>query len=136
VIPVFNEIARIPATLREVIQYVESRPEPSEVIVVDDGSGDATAARVEDFCRQYHFLRLIRLPLSTIVRTRCDFASKPAYGTASTSELRCYVNFAPSARSPGPITTGILRQNDVAGYGICAHFSYQHGGLVSLLTKS
>ena len=30
------------------------------------------------------------LSVSTIVRTRCVFASKPAYGAASDSELRCY----------------------------------------------
>jgi glycosyltransferase involved in cell wall biosynthesis len=64
VIPVYNEIARIPATLPQMIQYLESREETHEVIVVDDGSRDGTAAWVEEFCRQNRSARLIRLPVN------------------------------------------------------------------------
>jgi hypothetical protein len=56
---------------------------PSDAIVLFDGKDLSNWSDVKG---------------QTIVRTRCNFASKPAYGTASTSELRCYVNFAPSAR--------------------------------------
>ena len=46
VIPAYNEAQRLPAYLREVVAYFDGRGEPYEVIVVDDGSADETAARV------------------------------------------------------------------------------------------
>lgn len=42
VIPAFNEERRLPATLEAVLDYLRPRGEPFEVIVVDDGSSDAT----------------------------------------------------------------------------------------------
>src|SRR5206468_7040019 len=47
VIPAFNEAERLPPFLEKVVAYFEGRDEPYEVIVVDDGSTDGTAARVE-----------------------------------------------------------------------------------------
>ena len=41
VIPAFNEAARIPATLRSVVDCVRQHGWSAEVIVVDDGSTDA-----------------------------------------------------------------------------------------------
>jgi dolichyl-phosphate beta-glucosyltransferase len=46
VIPAYNEALRLPAYLSEVVVYFDGRGEPYEVIVVDDGSADETAARV------------------------------------------------------------------------------------------
>ena len=46
VIPAYNEAQRLPAYLSEVVVYFDGRGEPYEVIVVDDGSADETAARV------------------------------------------------------------------------------------------
>ena len=46
VIPAYNEALRLPAYLSEVVAYFDGRAEPYEVIVVDDGSADETAARV------------------------------------------------------------------------------------------
>ena len=48
VIPAYNEAQRLPAYLSEVVAYFDGRAEPYEVIVVDDGSADETAARVLD----------------------------------------------------------------------------------------
>ena len=44
VIPAYNEAARLPATLASLVAYFAPSPRPVEVIVVDDGSSDATAA--------------------------------------------------------------------------------------------
>jgi dolichyl-phosphate beta-glucosyltransferase len=44
VIPAYNESARIGKTLREVLAYLEAQPGGGEVVVVDDGSKDDTAA--------------------------------------------------------------------------------------------
>ena len=48
VIPAYNEAHRLPAYLSEVVAYFDGRGEPYEVIVVDDGSADETAARVRE----------------------------------------------------------------------------------------
>lgn len=44
VIPAYNESARIAKTLREVLSYLDEQPAGGEIIVVDDGSKDDTAA--------------------------------------------------------------------------------------------
>jgi dolichyl-phosphate beta-glucosyltransferase len=43
VIPAYNEALRLPATLARVQQHLAGRSEPHEILVVDDGSSDATA---------------------------------------------------------------------------------------------
>ncbi|HVQ76726.1 MAG TPA: dolichyl-phosphate beta-glucosyltransferase [Candidatus Binatia bacterium] len=47
VIPAYNEERRIGASLAAITLYLDSREEDYEVVVVDDGSRDATAAIVE-----------------------------------------------------------------------------------------
>ncbi len=42
VIPAFNEAQRLPATLAAIAAYCHTRPERFEVLIVDDGSADAT----------------------------------------------------------------------------------------------
>ncbi len=60
VIPAYNEERRLPQTLTRVYDYLAQQNYPSEVLVVDDGSGDATAQVVEDFARSHARVRLIR----------------------------------------------------------------------------
>jgi glycosyltransferase involved in cell wall biosynthesis len=60
VIPAFNESARIPATLEEVVACIRAREWDAEVIVVDDGSGDNTAQVVLDFANSAPEVRLIQ----------------------------------------------------------------------------
>jgi dolichyl-phosphate beta-glucosyltransferase len=43
VIPAFNEAARLPRTLERVRAFLDARPGGYEILVVDDGSSDATA---------------------------------------------------------------------------------------------
>jgi dolichyl-phosphate beta-glucosyltransferase len=62
VIPAFNESARIPATLRFVVQCIRARNWSAEVIVVDDGSRDDTAAVVREFALKAPEVRLIDNP--------------------------------------------------------------------------
>jgi dolichyl-phosphate beta-glucosyltransferase len=47
VIPAYNEERRIGDSLRRVLEFLRTLPSPSEVLVVDDGSADRTAAVVE-----------------------------------------------------------------------------------------
>ena len=61
VIPAYNESARLPGTLRSIAAWLETRAEPVEIIVVDDGSTDDTGAVVREFERRDRRFRLIRL---------------------------------------------------------------------------
>ncbi len=48
IIPAYNEARRIGKTLHEIFAYLDEQPGDSEVIVVDDGSRDATVEVAED----------------------------------------------------------------------------------------
>jgi glycosyltransferase involved in cell wall biosynthesis len=62
VIPAFNESARIPATLSSVVSCIRARGWSAEVIVVNDGSTDATAAVVREFALNAPEVRMIEHP--------------------------------------------------------------------------
>ena len=59
VIPAFNEALRLPATLDRVEQYLATAGLPTEVLVVDDGSHDATAAVVRERAARWPQLKLL-----------------------------------------------------------------------------
>lgn len=62
VIPAFNEQARIGATLDKVLTCVKAHGWSAEVLVVNDGSRDRTAAIVQSMAAQHANLRLIENP--------------------------------------------------------------------------
>ena len=62
VIPAYNESARIGRTLTHVLECVHKRGWNAEVIVVNDGSQDDTAAIVQDFAAKDPIVRLIDNP--------------------------------------------------------------------------
>jgi glycosyltransferase involved in cell wall biosynthesis len=59
VIPSFNEEARLPATLAKIASYIRERRPNTEVLVVDDGSKDRTAAVAESWREQIPQLRVL-----------------------------------------------------------------------------
>ncbi|MBK9034704.1 MAG: glycosyltransferase family 2 protein [Myxococcales bacterium] len=61
VIPAYNEAARIAPTLARVVAYATARWARFEIIVVDDGSRDRTAAVVEEVAAGCASVRLVRL---------------------------------------------------------------------------
>jgi len=62
VIPAYNESLRIEATLERVFDCVEQEGWDAEVLVVDDGSKDETAAIIERWMETKPRLRLIQNP--------------------------------------------------------------------------
>jgi glycosyltransferase involved in cell wall biosynthesis len=59
VIPAFNEELRLPATLERISAYLRSSHRDAEVLVVDDGSRDRTAAVAESFRGKIPSLRVV-----------------------------------------------------------------------------
>ena len=62
VIPAYNESARIPATLASVVGCIRARGWDAEVLVVNDGSTDATAEVVRAFAQTAPEVRLVENP--------------------------------------------------------------------------
>ncbi len=60
VIPAYNEERRLPETLRRIRTYLEAKRVDAEVVVVDDGSIDRTAAIVTETSAAWPTLRLVR----------------------------------------------------------------------------
>lgn len=59
VIPSFNEELRLPATLERIAGYLSTLGGETEILVIDDGSKDRTAAVAESFRRTLPSLRVI-----------------------------------------------------------------------------
>jgi dolichyl-phosphate beta-glucosyltransferase len=60
IIPAYNEADRIGQTLESVLAYLRQQPYTWEVLVVDDGSSDATATIVARYAPEVQLLRLPR----------------------------------------------------------------------------
>lgn len=59
VIPSFNEELRLPPTLESIAAFLPTLGMPTEILVVDDGSQDRTAAVAESFREKLPLLRVI-----------------------------------------------------------------------------
>lgn len=62
VIPAYNEESRLPQTLERIAAYAASKSFSTEVVVVDDGSRDGTAATASRAAEKWPALRLLRNP--------------------------------------------------------------------------
>lgn len=59
VIPAYNEEQRLSATLDKIIDYLRAHQDGFEVIVVDDGSSDATSSIVREYMERYPQVSLL-----------------------------------------------------------------------------
>lgn len=59
IIPAYNEQRRLPGTLESVHKYLTERGISFEILIVDDGSHDATAEIVETFAKDHGGVRLL-----------------------------------------------------------------------------
>ncbi len=62
VIPAFNEAARIGATLAAAAAYLATLPYETELVLVDDGSSDATASIASDIARGQPGIEILTVP--------------------------------------------------------------------------
>lgn len=62
VIPAYNEDRTIAATVRDIAAYLAHQSYASEILVIDDGSRDTTAAAVEALRTTTPALRLLQMP--------------------------------------------------------------------------
>src|SRR5439155_21583574 len=60
IIPSYNEELRLPASLGLIADYIEKSRRDTEVLVVDDGSTDQTAAVAEKFRARIRQLRIVQ----------------------------------------------------------------------------
>jgi dolichyl-phosphate beta-glucosyltransferase len=62
VIPAYNEESRLPGTLRHTVEFLESQPYRSEIIVADDGSIDRTRDAAQEQISTLVPVRLVTHP--------------------------------------------------------------------------
>ena len=62
IVPAYNEVQRLPATLERMREYLDGRDEPYEVLVVDDGSTDSTLALARKIAQRWPQLQVLALP--------------------------------------------------------------------------
>jgi len=60
IIPAYNESKRLPKFLQQVIAYCQKDTKKYEIIVVDDGSSDATFSIAESYKKSFADLRVIK----------------------------------------------------------------------------
>lgn len=65
VVPAYNEALRLPRTLERMREHLDGAGEEYELIVVDDGSTDATAAETARRAERWPELTLLRLPINS-----------------------------------------------------------------------
>lgn len=63
IIPVYNEAHRLPATLQRISAFLETCPEPLEVLIVNNNSRDATRQIAEEFAARHPYARVVDQPI-------------------------------------------------------------------------
>jgi glycosyltransferase involved in cell wall biosynthesis len=53
IVPAYNEETRLPTTLRQIDEYLESQSNTSEVLIIENGSHDRTFSIAQDFVKDH-----------------------------------------------------------------------------------
>ena len=62
IIPVYNEENRLPHAMEQVFAFLEKQAYPGEVLVIENGSTDATLQLAQQYAREYPNLRVFHEP--------------------------------------------------------------------------
>ncbi len=105
VIPAYNEAQRIGQSLQKILQYLRAESPGSEIIVVDDGSTDATATIVQELFRDAGGIATSLLQHAPnhgkgwAVRAGLNAATRPV-GLFSDADLSTPITEAPKLLEP------------------------------------
>lgn len=131
IVPVYNEEARLETSLRKLAKFLRASPSRWELLVVDDGSHDATPRILQRLGRHQEHLRTIRLPRNRgkgaairaglkkargkfVVFTDCDLSTPPSQIGAAAQWLNRGYDIAIGSRHlPGsriPVPQPLLRR--------------------------
>lgn len=75
VLPAYNESSSLPDTIQNLTHFLSSTVDSHEIIVVDDGSSDGTAALLVQDKRIIHLRHLRRLGKGAALQTGLEFSS-------------------------------------------------------------
>ncbi len=64
VIPTYNESERIDRTIETAVTYLTAQPYESELLIVNDGSSDATSAKAHAWADKWRMVRVVDIPHS------------------------------------------------------------------------
>ena len=118
VIPAYNEATRISSTLKVVTRFLAAQPYRSELILVDDGSTDATADLARSFTDSSPTARLLTIPHGG------KAAAVRAGMRAATGDL---IGFADADLATPLVHLADLRQAIADGYDLAIGSREGHG---------
>ncbi len=61
IIPAYNEAERLPTTLDQLVEFLQGQTYTYEVLIVENGSRDATLAVAQEYAGRYPFMRAMHL---------------------------------------------------------------------------
>lgn len=123
IIPAYNEAQRLPASLARARAYLDAKGAPYEVLVVDDGSTDATARHVKRLAADWPSLRLVRGPHRGKGAAVCEglLAARGAWVATADADFSMPIEefgrFAPEATGPCDVAIGSREAPGAVRYG-------------------
>ena len=111
IVPAFDEEGRLERGIEDLMRHVRASGEPHEVIVVDDGSRDATPRILDELARRHPELRGVRLPR--------NMGKGAAVRAGAEAALGRYVLFSDVDQStPYPEWLRLRERLDVGGFDV------------------
>jgi glycosyltransferase involved in cell wall biosynthesis len=114
VVPAYNEGKRLGPSLRRLIDYGAAQPFAVEIVVVDDGSADSTAAIAEEAMRDLPTTVTVRLLRHETNRGKGAAVRTGALAAAGDCVLYCDADLATPPQEAGKLLAALDAGADVA----------------------